>query len=423
MRSRSTKTDKKIALFLEQLQTKEKISIDEIIDLLQCNRASVYNYIKRLEKEGYTTKKELIKNKVYYYLSDQEQSNSNFHSFEPMTANILRKYVLVRELQKGSVEKSTFRKHFTVYKNKEDGNGRIPLDVKLTKYYHLLKELINEGEIVLDPSNEKYYLTGKNIPLQLSLSESELCNMYYELENITSGTPYYEQLKSLYTRIGVFYGNIDAETPYSKNYIVYGKQMQGFSHINSFLQKITACDYKNKILEISYNTKHGKQLTILLAVGLIIYSIEKDTCYILGKEYTTEKEGHMPLYTIIDVSDIIQVNNTSEVNPCYKDSYFMSVFETMFSISTEAPVKVTVEFDRTYNIERKILYLSKQRKKSDVKILNDKILYMDTISGLSDFANYLRQFGRSVNVIEPLSLKEKMMASVERALSRYEEEN
>ena len=43
-------------------------------------------------------------------------------------------------------------------------------------------------------------------------------------------------------------------------------------------------------------------------------------------------------------------------------------------------------------------------------------------SGLGDFANYLRQFGRSVHVIEPASLKDKMNFSIDRTLSRYEED-
>ena len=49
------------------------------------------------------------------------------------------------------------------------------------------------------------------------------------------------------------------------------------------------------------------------------------------------------------------------------------------------------------------------------------MIYEDTIRGLQDFAGYLRRFGRSVIVDEPADLKEKMIFSAQRTISRYEE--
>ena len=63
-----------------------------------------------------------------------------------------------------------------------------------------------------------------------------------------------------------------------------------------------------------------------------------------------------------------------------------------------------------------------QRKNALIQVQEDKIVYIDQVSGLSDFANYLRRFGRSVRVIEPLSLKEKMRQSVALSLARYQED-
>ncbi|MDE6914926.1 MAG: WYL domain-containing protein, partial [Lachnospiraceae bacterium] len=56
-----------------------------------------------------------------------------------------------------------------------------------------------------------------------------------------------------------------------------------------------------------------------------------------------------------------------------------------------------------------------------IQVENNKIIYTDTISGLSDFAKYLRKFGKSAHVIEPQALKNKMKQSFERTLARYEE--
>ena len=54
--------------------------------------------------------------------------------------------------------------------------------------------------------------------------------------------------------------------------------------------------------------------------------------------------------------------------------------------------------------------------------LPESIIYTDTISGLPDFKRYLRKFGKNAHVLEPDSLKKEMEESVEKALSRYEEE-
>ena len=53
---------------------------------------------------------------------------------------------------------------------------------------------------------------------------------------------------------------------------------------------------------------------------------------------------------------------------------------------------------------------------------NESIIYTDSISGLPDFKRYLKKFGKNAHVLEPDSLKKEMEESVEKALSRYEEE-
>lgn len=94
----------------------------------------------------------------------------------------------------------------------------------------------------------------------------------------------------------------------------------------------------------------------------------------------------------------------------------------MFSISADPPVRVKVKFDAT--LEQKVTQLSMQRKNSSIArdSRNNTLIYTDLISGLYDFANYLRQFGQSVQVLEPAELKKIMELTVTRSLMRYDEE-
>ena len=116
------------------------------------------------------------------------------------------------------------------------------------------------------------------------------------------------------------------------------------------------------------------------------------------------------------------MEETIVTHSCYRSAYYEELFHAMFSISIETPVSVKVEFDRILNIERKIRHLTKQRNYANCEILENKIIYTDKISGLSDFAMYLRKFGRNAHVIEPPVLRERMKNSVERTLQHYEEE-
>ncbi len=425
MRSKNTKIKDKQIILLERFQADEKLTVLEIMDLLECNRTSAYNYIKRLEESGYILTKEQIKNKVYYSLNFHENKESDAIQYYPMTADILRKFTIIRELQEGAIKKEELRKHFTVYRQDGLYNGeeQVPLDIKPTQYYKLLNDLIEEGEIVLDQEEQKYYLTGYSIPLQITLNEDDLVNMQIELSTIPAGTPYYEQLKELYISMSLLLGSIDSDTPYIENYLTYGKKMNGFSTVTEQLKKITTYDYKNKVLQITYLSNQSQELTLPIATGMIIYSVEKDKFYLLGEDYSIEDQLARPRYTIIDIAKIIDVHEKMDSHSCFHSQFFESIFDAMFSISIEPPVNVIVEFERVANVERKVKYLQMQRKNASIQVQENKILYTDQVSGLADFANYLRRFGKSARVIEPLLLKEKMRQSVELSLARYEEEH
>ena len=156
---------------------------------------------------------------------------------------------------------------------------------------------------------------------------------------------------------------------------------------------------------------------------MVIYSVEKAALYLFGKVFTEDPVLTPVSDSIIDLSTVTDFEETKYPNNNYHSAAFQKIFSEMFSISVEEPVNVTVRFDLTANVKRKVQYLKQQRSGASIDFLPDEnqLEYTDTIRGLNDFANYLRQFGKSVHVIAPAELKEKMEFSVDRTLSRYEE--
>lgn len=63
-------------------------------------------------------------------------------------------------------------------------------------------------------------------------------------------------------------------------------------------EKITSLDYMHKVLLIKYKTKSGKIIPEQLAVGKIIYSMEKDNFYILGKSMRGEQKILQLMYPL-----------------------------------------------------------------------------------------------------------------------------
>lgn len=423
MKSKQTKTHIKQQLLLESLSQHDSLSIKQIMELLSCNRQSAYNYIKKLESNGYRLSKQKENGCILYSLVPTEDDTLQY---TPLSMDILRKYTILQELENDPVDKDRFRKHFTVYTPDElnDMNDHVLLDVGLTQYYNLIKDLTKNGDIDLIKETQKYCLTGKNVPLQMTLKTMELNELNLALSTISAGSVYYEDLKNIYHKTNVLLGYVDENIPHADNYYIYGRKSQISENVKEKLELLQKYNYKEHLLQISYTSKQGQPLSVLFATGKIVYSVEKDAVYLLGQKLSTENEHGDIQNIIIDLSTINDIKETSQEHSCYNSELFTDMFHTMFGVSTEPPVSVEVRFDIHGNIERKIRYLHCQRPRSAIRTDTEKnqIIYTDTIRGLSDFAAYLRRFGKSAHVIRPAELKERMDRSVAWTLQRYEEE-
>lgn len=418
MKSKFEKTGKNLALLVNAFMEKGTMSISDIQSAISCNRQSAYNYLKLLQEKGCILNKYTEHNHTIYSLEQNEAAD--LIRYLPLTLTILRKNLIMTQLQNGPMSRNALYDSFPLATSDSPAD-RQSMDIALTQFNKLIKELIENGDIEESKKNEKgtsiFSLTTKNIPLNRKLNRANLEIFNDILSNISTGNPYFEELHELYQDTCLMLGYFDHDTPYYDHYLIYGKKMNGRSLSTENLRKITTLDYMHKILLIKYKTKSGKIIPEQLAVGKIIYSMEKDNFYILGKSMRGEQKN-----TTINVSSILEAAETDMIHDYYDSAYFKELFRDMFGISTEVPVNVCVRFDDVANIKKKLEYLTKQRSNSTMTQENESIIYTDSISGLPDFKRYLRTFGKNAHVLEPDSLKKEMEESVEKALSRYEEE-
>ena len=122
---------------------------------------------------------------------------------------------------------------------------------------------------------------------------------------------------------------------------------------------------------------------------------------------------------VIHYTSIKDIKTTEYVNTIFQNEFYKKVTESMFCISVDEPVHVKVEFENLFQIKDKLSKLLVNRPNATLVVSGEVLVYEDDISGLNDFARYLRRFGYSCKVIEPVELKDKMLESAERILDAY----
>ena len=95
------------------------------------------------------------------------------------------------------------------------------------------------------------------------------------------------------------------------------------------------------------------------------------------------------------------------------------IVDAMFSISVEEPVHVKVEFDNIFAIREKLNRLRVNRPGARLTEEGGVLYYEDEVSGINDFAGYLRRFGYNCRVLEPERLRNIMKESARRILDAY----
>lgn len=394
-------TTRLLNLFIE----KDFLSISDIQNTLHFKtRQTVYNYINRLQDMGCSFSKTIQNRCTYYHLDNKNSEKVQLLLYKPLTLNTLRKYSILKDLQEKPIS------------NKSKLHTATP-DIKKSQFYELFNELLEEKEIYR-ADNKNFYLTGKTFTPSIRVNFDQIDSLYCQLRNLPSNTSHYAQYQSLREKISICFEASDSSSDV-ENYICYGHFPHALNKKTlSVLHQLQEADFPHNVLTITYFSRKGISYTKNLAIGIIVHVLEKDQMYLIGKELRNKITN-----TIIPVENITYIEKTEMKNDYYHSEEFEKLFCSMFSISTKSPVNVKVAFDNWGNIKNKITALCKQRTTATQQTVGQQIIYTDCISGLDDFAKYLRQFGKAVHVLEPQELHDKLKDSFSKTLENYERYN
>ncbi len=385
-------------------------SLEELKEKYASSTETIKADIKYLRAQGLDIAT-VRKNTQNRYVLKQEATETTY--FEKTSSKNVRKVFLMLMLQKNNgmsfqdikdaVVKYSRDKYIQYYSDRKEEKN----DLTFNTLRNDIKELLEEK--MIQEQDGLYYVSSK-APLQLVLSESEAEHVFMLLENCAKGSVYEKTLNGIKKKMtdAFFYETEGA----SKDYYVYKRKYEEADRIEAILSELSKYSFETKQLAIKYVGNNGQDVTIYMSVGNIVYSLEKDKVYLLG-----HSKGK-PM--VITYQQIKSIRETKEDNKVFRNDFYKRLVNTMFGISVEEPVHVKVEFDNREYIREKIGRILQNRPEAIITEGEHVFIYEDNISGMHDFARYLRGYGSGCRVLEPKKLQNIMKQSAMRMLEFYE---
>ena len=261
-----------------------------------------------------------------------------------------------------------------------------------------------------------YKLTKKS-PVLLTLEWDMAQDILSEIRAFGNSYALKDRLKSIEAKLSVALYS-DVESVDGSNFEIFGNKINRNTEIGSELDRLSEIPFERSAVNVTYKGK-----SFLFKVGLLVYVADKDKLYMMGLSQN-EDGSFSDKDTVLLVERIEKIEITNIPNDIFRSAHYMNLYDEMFSISTEELEHVVVEFDIFGNIPKKVQQLVSTRKNASFTLDNEKGvgIYEDDIRGMTDFARYLRKYGRSVRVAKPESLKAMMKNTVDRLEERYRQE-
>lgn len=386
---------------LNDLLKNDCCTYEYLMNTYQISERSMQSDIKELCKQGYKIKG--VKAKQGYVLN-KEQAEESKGYFEASDAQKIRKLFLMLILQNSSNGCTVVELGRLLHKYNHDG---VQADLKTIQT--ALNELV-EARMVATVGDK--YVVSSNALLQLALTSSDAIELLNLLETCSKGHHHEQVLKQIQKKLTIaLFNEPEDEDNAPSAYVVYNKSYEIAGKLESLLEELNRYPFEEQVLSIEYRNREKEVNKILFSVGNVVYSVDKDQLYLLG-----ECEGKR---LIIQYGTILKIETTEQKNHIFRNDFYCSIMDYMFSISVDEPVYVKIEFDNIFAIKEKLKRLLVNRTKASLIEENDCLIYEDKVSGIYDFAGYLRRFGYNCRVLEPDSLCNIMKESAHRILDAY----
>lgn len=399
------------------------------------SRTTFNNYIKLLKEAGYTFTETVLHAEKFFQL-DAKPAHSGYQSIteDEYYKFLIRKIIYAHPqgimYKSGSDSSDNSICGLFDIKSHTSSHEKIPIYIEDSKLRKLINELVEENIISRHISSGNAYIYKPLYTSAETLHESEessyrftgqeLTALHQQLSLLSHMRDDSAILDTIRQKIDLVLGQLPDYAKNQQNYITYGHQYTALTKLYETLQLFVPYDYRNHILELTYLDDSTHKHTFF-AIAKIIYSVEKDRLYILGKSKQDLSVSGM--YSYLPADTILSVSETLSQNDEFGKSVYDDMFRQMLSISISTPQHVRLKIaTQNLSTEDKIMKLYKARKEVislPPRNVNTYIHYNDRIPDTDTFLHYIQSFGRACVIEAPETLKEEMKQNISETLNHY----
>ena len=412
------KEDKKNSL-LKAFKEEGSLSTSQIMELLATSsKGTVNSYIHYLKDDGHEFEEIISPHGAKNYIL---KSASDMLDYKEITTHDWQDFVILSSLSDALFNgHRVSRKSLIQYIHDEK---ELNIGLKKSALFNRINELCKNGIISENSKTNPIMLfPGMFLPLIRPLRFSDARTIVKKLLTVPGADPFYHSLNTIKNDILELSDTLSSSER-SLSYVFQGKGYREDTIEEQIQKHFGKCDYRKHLCEITYKNKDdGKNEVIQVGIGLIVYSVEKDRIYVIGKRQGKDSGASYIILNIERIVDIktARIKRKPLINPFWMSREFQIIFDEMLSISTEQAQKVLVRFDDEYYVETRLEGLKKTRDKASFKKEGGRINYTDSIRGTSDLRNFLRSFGDKCVVISPINLRDEMKNNTKENLDLYE---
>jgi predicted DNA-binding transcriptional regulator YafY len=292
----------------------------------------------------------------------------------------------------------------------------------LKKDLNLLKKIDFIREEIIS-SHEKYY-PGDVLIKPAILNDSELRELYKVIREHSSEYPYKSELLTAFGKMaaasiscqGAVFEDEDL-VKLNQRSLTVGQEVIHEPRVATLRGEIERAVVQKK--EISFYYNNTKRT--VSPIG-IIYNWNNDMWYLLA---LLKRKTKLSTWRIDRIIGDIEITDNSFSVPMHIDAD--EHLNLSWGIVSGDPFKVTVKFEDVYNVRTKVkAMVETSRPCAELNDLFDGkgeysgyFIYVDEVNGIDEFSNWLRQFGSSAEVLEPVELRRRFLRTAKKIEKRY----
>ena len=403
-----------ILALLRASDQEHPVPLADLMERFDASRRTIYDDIKALQDSGFAV--ETIQKKGFYLTGEAKQEEVAL--YRKSRVESLLDVMLMITIQLSS-KPLTIDEILPLYErvcsyDAEDPGG---LQAALARK---IRQLQAQGYLVEEEGRYSISLTA---PVYLMLTERQIEELNALILFYGQDVAHAKTLEGIAEQLrAVYEGGMLTE---DRKYSGIGLHRIRSDETQKAVERINRYPYDRKCLDLTYEGRSGKLIHFpCFHTGLLIYTSDKDRLYILGIQQGEEDRG----IQVLNMVQIREIRETEEKNEDFQSKAYMQMFHEMLVVDADPPEQVEVEISagnpnliRKFERHVRIRNEGWEEGETPARLVekDDKYLYTDTVRGISELARFLRQYGWSITVLGPESLKEKMLFTANRALERY----